>query len=338
MPCIVAILSYCPSFSLEKPNPNTNLISMNNLVKPVSPRYLVLDEISPCDILICFRGKYMPLITKGEKIGQAALEKLEKARIRRIYIPLTSVDSDWTPWIKSTWNIRQAGDAKSSSETTDPSNIYGNKRAELISYLSRTIVCRKPNEAKLNETFERALDLFQRGISAKSLDWYFNKFHEPPELFQHCGRVAFGSLLFALQFGLLSEQDRVTLSTAALIHELEGNLKDNRRVLLSEATLKNLEKAGHPIPQEVLSFLKMQDELWSGNGSPKKLAGSALPLSLCVFSLFNSFDQIRAEKTGTRRVRFDQTKKELTIRAKDFHPDLWPDFWSFWEVDWEIVS
>ncbi len=137
---------------------------------------------------------------------------------------------------------------------------------------------------------------------------------------------------------LASDAEIEAICYSALIHELEGNLDDNSKAVVSRQTIGYLEKNKHPVPREVLEYIELHDELYSGKGFPNNKKAVAIPAPVRIFSLFNHFDSYRARNAGTRRARFEKTKSTMSARRSDFDPAVWPLFWDFWDHHVEAVT
>jgi len=300
--------------------------------------WLLPEEPCPCDIFLYFRGQYASALTAGQVIGLPLLEKLAKAQCAHVYIRREH-EGLWAAWAAKRYPADAPSSQPSAEERENTGKIlYGNKRAELLSYVQKSLVKKAEGDKALDEAFDKALNTLQKIVRLPSLDWYFQRFHEPPVLFHHCGRVAFGLAIFLGLRKVATEEEVEAICYSALIHELEGGLDENAKAVVSRQTLEHLEKNQHPVPREVIQCIELHDELYSGKGFPNNRKASEIPVIVRAFSLFNHFDTYRARNSGTRRARFDKTKTTMQARRADFDPTLWILFWEFWERQVEAVT
>lgn len=302
-----------------------------------SVHWLLPEEPSPCNILLHFRGQYAVAIPTGRPVPFSMLEKLVKTDCKEVYISASDA-AVWDAWAKRRRPeivASEESDAKTTESTAK--SLYGNKRAELLTYLQKVFVEKKENP-DLEQDLEESHDFFQKLVRQPTLDWYFNQFHEPPDLFHHNARVAYGMSLFLHIHFFVSPKEREAICYSALIHELDGDPVANTKTVVSQQTLDLLKKNKHPVPKEVLDLIELHDELSSGKGFPNQKSFQEIPTAVKVFTLFNHFDVYRMQNKGTRRARFEATQKAMLLRKTDYDPTLWPLFWDFWEKTVEIVT
>ena len=310
--------------------------------------WLSPDANSPCDIHFFFRGQYPLALPAGQPVSFEFLQKLGRAGYSHIYIKVTD-EEKWAGWVQQRLGKAEnkaENKAHNNAETKDSarserdslSELYGNKRAEYLSYIQKNLHIKDATKKKIPEAKEKTETLINSVIKSPVLDWYFNKFHEPPDLFYHGARVTYSALLFSVFHGLFDQKKLEDFAFSMIIHEIEGDPAENAKAIVSQVTVDYLAKKKIPVPQSVLDLIRMQDELYSGKGFPKQLKTVQVPMEIRVFSYFNLFDHYRLKAKGTRRSRIDATKKKMEERAKDFDPDLWDKFWSFWEEQWEAIS
>jgi hypothetical protein len=298
--------------------------------------WLLPEEPSPCDIFLYFRGQYATAIPAGQTVTFKLLEKLAKAHCTHVYIRKNDAAA-WDGWAARRCPQTTPEPAIERKEE-EAKSLYGNKRAELLSYVQKSVVKKTDGDTAVDEAFQSALTVLKKVVNLPTLDWYFQQFHEPPTLFHHCGRVAYGVTIFLSLRKVAKAEEIEALAYSALIHELEGELAENAKSVVSRRTLEVLAENKHPVPREVLQFIELHDELCSGKGFPNNKKRNEIPVCVRVFSLFNHFDEYRARLTGTRRSRFDRTKDSMSRRADDYDSALWPLFWEFWERIAEAVT
>jgi hypothetical protein len=295
--------------------------------------WLIPEENSPCDIFLQFRGQYALGIAAGAPVTYDFLNKLAKARYLHVYIRKEDKNS-WVTWTKNRHPLEQS--SPSESEPAETNALYGNKRAEYLSFMQKAVTAKEGGDVET--TLRNASMFLQKIIKLPTLDWYFQQFHEPPDLFHHSARVAFPLTAFCLRNNIVSEKELEPLIFSSIIHELEGDPSSSMKSVVSEETLEQLEKQARPVPKETIALIRLQDELCSGNGFPNNKKIAEIPLGVRAFTLFNHFDHYRLQAKGTRRVRFDLTKKQMESRKIDYDPELWDRFWIFWEKQVEAVS
>lgn len=297
--------------------------------------WLLPEEPIPCDIFLYFRGQYASAVAAGQTVTCRLLEKLSKAHCSHVYIRRTD-EPTWNEWTR-TRCPRPTPPAE--KEDDDAKNgLYGNKRAELLSYVQKAATKKIHDDRAFDDAQRNALALLQKLAKQPQLDWYFNQFHEPPDLFYHCGRVAYFLAIFLYLRKVALEDEIESICYSALIHELSGDLSANAKTVVSQQTLATLEKKRHPVPHEVIQLLELHDELCSGKGFPNNRKRAEIAVVVRAFTLFNHFDAYRALSSGTRRSRFERTKEAMTARQADYDPALWPLFWDFWEKQLEAVT
>lgn len=304
-----------------------------------NPHWLLPEEACPCDIFLHFRGKYALAISSGQVVSFKVLENMAKANCTRIYIR-TQDERAWLAWTEKRHpKANQAEDqAKKKEDEHTQKRLYGNKRAELISYVQKSLNKKAEGDNSLNQAIIDSQKLMQKVVNLPTLDWYFQKFHDPADLFHHCGRVSYGLVLFLKLYNIGTEEEIEVACFSALIHELEGTPKENLKTVVSQQTLDHLEKKGHPVPKEVIEQIQLHDELCSGKGFPNNKKLNQIPMVVRAFTLFNHFDSLRLTNAGTRRSRFERTKEIMEARKEDYDPTLWPLFWMFWENYMEIIT
>lgn len=286
---------------------------------------LIPEEKSPCDIFLHFRGQNALALSKGQQISFDFLQKIARSQQLQIYIRKEE-QSDWNHWVETRHPLNSGG----ADSKQDENKIFGNKRAEFISYIQKCIQIKDVND-KTESAYRKAVSIVQKIIQSSMLDWYFNKFHEPPDLFHHNARVCFGLALFYQTHYIVDDNSLEDILFSIIIHELEGDPQGISKTIVSQQTLAILEKNKLPVPKQVIELIKIHDELVSGAGFPNKIKKDEIPVFVKAFTLFNHFDHYRLKATGTRRSRFDAAKKQMEIRRMDYDQELWVNFWNFWE-------
>jgi response regulator RpfG family c-di-GMP phosphodiesterase len=306
---------------------------------PQSVKWLTPEELSPCDIFLHFRGQYAIAVSSGQPFTIPTLTKFAKAGYAHVYVRLKDLPA-WNSWVEKRHPIVDApkSDPRSEEKAAEAKSLYGNKRAELQSYLQKVITGKNQGEAELRACFDKAMESIQRVCKSPMLDWYFQQFHEPPDLFNHNGRVAYASALFCYLHGLGNDKVIDNLVFSALIHELEGDPATSLKSVVSQTTLASLERNQRPVPQEVIALIRLHDELCSGAGFPNNRKQSEIPIEVRVFTLFNHFDHYRLQATGTRRVRYDRVKQQMMARKQDYDASLLAPFWELWDKHVELVG
>jgi|GEM_PF-5222300 len=304
---------------------------------PKNVHWLLPEEPSPCDVLLHFRGQFAMAISAGQPVTFKLLEKLAKTQCNQVYIRTKDLDA-WNTWVAGRYPAGSPSTKEDAPTEDESKQLYGNKRAELLSFVQKTVQKRFEGDDGLDQSFEKALVTLKNVTRETGLDWYFKQFHEPPDLFNHNARVAYSLAIFCSLHPLLNQSDLDTLVYSTLIHELEGNPVDNIKTVVSQQTLALFEKRKDPVPKKVIELIELHDELCSGKGFPNNLTREKIPVGVRVFTLFNHFDQYRLANAGTRRARFDRTKQLMESRQKDYDQGLWPLFWEFWEKRVEAIS
>lgn len=301
-------------------------------VIPQNVHWLLPEESVPCDIFLHFRGQFPLVLNSGKTVTTDVLEKLAKAKCSYVYVR----QSDTPAW--NAWKVKRHETALVvSKEKSAPEDRFGNKRAELISYLRKSVQKKSEGAKELDAALKSGLESLLKVVRSPMLDWYFHQFHEPPNLFFHNARVALTSATFAFLHSKTTEKEIESFIFASLIHELEGDPLTSINTIVSQETLAALEKSKRPVPEEVIDFIQLHDELCSGKGFPNNCPKEKIPTLGRVFTLFNHFDHYRLKDANSRRARFEQAKKLMTARKGDYDDALWPLFWEFWEKHMEIV-
>ncbi len=299
-----------------------------------SIHWLIPEEASPCDIFLYFRGKYVAGIAHTSPISFEFLEKIQKAKYLFIYIKSDDATL-WDRWIASRYAAFAGPIDEQKREQQDRSSL---KRAEFLSYIQKTIQLKNQNDPILLKAWTSSLESIQTAIKHPLLHWYFQQFHEPPDLFHHSARVMASISLFSSLNDIFDPREVEDILTAALIHELQGDPTDAQNMVASSATLETIEKHKRTAPKQVLELIQKQDELCSGKGFPNNLKAISLPMSVKIFSLFNHYDHYRLRQSGTRRARHEAVKALMEKRKNDFDETLWPLFWQFIEQQVELLS
>lgn len=300
---------------------------------PTNIRWLIPEEISPCDIYLQFRGKFAQALLRGQPISFDFLEKVVKAQYSHVYIRSQDLE-EWETWKKGR---HPASQISSKDPAAMNSQLYGNKRIEILSYIQKVFHTKREG-SPTTPAFKNAIDAIQKVTQSSMLDWYFQKFHEPPELLHHNIRVAFSIAMFNSLYGILEEKELEDILFSAIVHELEGDPKEKQKTVVSVQTLDLLEKQKIPVPQTVINLIKLHDELVSGAGFPNKIQATQIPSSIRIFSLSNHFDHYRIGATGTRRLKFEHAKKQMEARISDYDAKLFRFFWDMWEQHMELVG
>lgn len=299
--------------------------------------WLIPEEDSPCDIYLHFRGKFAKSVVKSAPIPFSFFEKIKKTGFPYAYIK-NSDQTQWQAWIQNRHPKITKPQTQSEEEEATESQLYGNKRAELLSYMQKVITPRDQDDPFLKAAFDKARSLILDVIKTPMLDWYFQQFHEPPHLLQHNARVTFLVALFSQLYPVLSHSEASGILFSSIIHELEGDPVTSLDKITSALTLDHIEKKQVPVPANILSLIKMHDELCSGHGYPNNLPIESIPKHVRVFTFFNHFDHLRLKQTGTRRTRFESTRRAMEERKTNYDPTLWDNFWEFLENKVEVVS
>lgn len=302
---------------------------------PQNIHWLIPEEPVPCDIYLHFRGKSALGMSAGQNVSIAFLEKLAKAEYSHIYVRKQDLPT-WQQWTaKRHPAVAGKGMPDDSAES---SKLYGNKRAEYLSYIQKSVHLRNDEDKDARTATTAAFAVIKKTVNHAMLDWYFQQFHEPPDLFFHSARVAYPLAAFCFLHHVADVKDIENLTFATVIHELSGDPRESLKTVVSEQTLAKLEEEKQPVPAEVIGLIRLQDELFSGKGFPGNKKKDEIPPALRAFSLFNHFDHYRLAATGTRRARFDQARQKMEARRADYDPDLWDAFWKFWETSLEAIS
>jgi hypothetical protein len=299
---------------------------------PQNTVWLLPEEAAPCNLYLYFRGKYIQGVAANSPVPFAFLEKITQAKLKTIYIH----NDDLPTWLNWQLQRHQDGD-KHSPKSKDPTQTTNNKRPELFSYLRKTFTAKNEGDKKVVGSLEKAFVSIQEAANSSLLDWYFQQFHEPPNLLFHNGRVALLSLYISHYFALLSDDENKNLAISTLVHELEGDPASPQKSITSELTLKKLESAKRPFPKEIVQLIQVQDEFCDGTGFPKGLSASDLKETTKLFSIANQFDHIRLREGGTRKSRYDRTKQKLTKEQSHFDTSLLQKFFECCETHLEIV-
>jgi hypothetical protein len=294
--------------------------------------WLIPEELAPCDLFLFFRGQFVQGVAANNPLNFRFFEKLAQAKVNQIYVKKTDI---------SLWQIWQEKRLSSAPTSAGTKAKQGNqnesvKRAELISYLRKQIHPRNPGDKKVESSMESSFLAIQKISQTPMLDWYFQQFHEPPDLFYHNARVAFLSLYVSIYYGLLSEKENSDLIFSSLIHELQGDPSEVNKSIASEITLKILEKSKHPIPKEVIQLIQMQDEHCDGSGFPNGLDGTSLKTETKIFSIANHIDHLRLREGGTRKAKSDRAKQKMQKQASFFDSGLFQKFWEVCDTQLEL--
>lgn len=292
---------------------------------PCNICWLIPEEIAPCDIHVHFRGQYALALNAGQPISFDFLDKITKVKYSSVYIKSGSL-KNWQDWIQTRHPKQQSKQEDSAKKEEEASRLYGNKRAEYLSFMQKAVSNKNESNSKLCKAFEEANKKIPILLKSPMLDWYFKKFHEPPDLFHHGARVTYPMTIFCLFYGLLNDKELDNLIYSSIIHELDGDPAESLKTVVSQQTLQHLEKTKHPVPGEVIDLIRCHDEFCSGKGFPNGLSKAQIPIGVRAFTIFNHFDHYRLKATGTRRARFETALKQMRERAADYDPDLWEKF------------
>jgi len=301
-------------------------------VIPQNVHWLIPEENVPCDIFLHFRGQFPLVLAAGQPVTLTILDKLAKANCVHIYHRRGDSDT-WNTWAnrrhETKFAVRENGG--------DQEAKFGNKRAELISYLRRSVIKKSEGSPELDYALKIGLEVLMKVVRSPMLDWYFHQFHEPPNLLQHNARVALTAVVFALMHTKSSEEEIESFLFASLIHELEGDPANSISKIASQETLAALASSKRPVPEAVIRHIQFQDELCSGKGFPSNCTKNQIPTLGRIFTLFNHFDHYRLKDAVSRRARFEQARKLMTARQDDYADEFWDAFWAFWEKHMEVV-
>ncbi|MGE3260867.1 MAG: HD domain-containing phosphohydrolase [Bacteriovoracia bacterium] len=297
--------------------------------------WLIPEEPAPCDLYLHFRGKFALGLAAKQLVSLSFLEKLAKTNSEIIFLKKQDLFA-WEEWKKKRHPEPEA--EKKGESTEQQEKLYGNKRAEFLSYVQKILHKRDETDRFVNNATDSAAAVLKKVIGHPMLDWYFQQFHEPPDLFFHAARVAYPFTAFCLLHALGTDKEIESATFAAVIHELSGDPKESLKTVVSQQTLAQLEREKQPVPADVIELIRMHDELFSGKGFPGNKKKNEIPTLIRAFGLFNHFDHYRLAATGTRRARFDQAKQKMNLRRSDYDPDLWENFWKFWENSVEAIT
>lgn len=290
-----------------------------------------------------FRGKYVVALKSGTPISLEFVANLIKTEYPLAYIEQKSL-SEWQSWTKARHPhldpaIVDAPDANAKQTSVEKKNLYGNKRNEWFKFIQGSIVVRDTKNTENVNLEKKAHELLKSSIQAPCLDWYFEQFHEPPDLFQHNARVSTLTILLLLRMGQTEIKNIEELIQSIVLHELDGDPKSSMNGVVSEKSISLLENKGRPIPKGVIELIHLQDELVSGKGFPKNLKADQIPLGIKAFSLCNHFDHYRLQASGAnRRIKFEQTKKHIEARKQDYDADIYRFFWPLIENEFEVLG
>jgi HD-GYP domain-containing protein (c-di-GMP phosphodiesterase class II) len=312
----------------------------------VHTSWLIPGEKTPCDIYFYFRGTYVVALKQSTEISLDFMSKLLKTEYPLAYVAKDK-EALWTAWTNNRHpHLLEKQESIASPAENKKKQLYGNKRAEFVSYAQKSIIPRdstKPNSgvSGINnaDMIENAVAAIEQAIQGPTWDWYFEQFHEPPDLFYHAGRVTIMATLLAISSDTLSDSELETLILSTLIHEIQGDPSKSFGTVISEQTLKIMSDEKRPIAKEIIDQIRMQDELVNGNGFPNKLKGDQISNIIKIFTLANHLDHYRIKAiASSRRAKLDLCKKSMTARKADYDSMLWDQFWKMLEQDFEVVA
>lgn len=177
---------------------------------------------------------------------------------------------------------------------------------------------------KLKETNLTTVQVLAETIEAKD-----------PYTRGHCNRVRILSLELACRLGL-SQQERVSLEYAALLHDI-GKIGISEVLLNKEGFLTEAEKTifnQHPLIGEnivrtvdffnpCLATIRNHHEWYNGEGFPDGLSGQSITLPARIVSIADAFDAMTSTRPYRKAIPLGDALEEMAAgKGQQFDPDL----------------
>src|SRR5438105_184592 len=174
----------------------------------------------------------------------------------------------------------------------------------------------------LQDTYFASMEALARAIDARD-----------PSTFGHSSRVAAISLEIADRMGL-GANEREALRRGALLHDI-GKIGVEDRVLRKPGPL-NEQEAGEMREHPMIGYEMLRDlhflepslpgirhhhERWDGSGYPDALAASAIPLSVRILSVADTFDALTSDRPYRSGLSLEEAVGTIVDqKGKQFDP------------------
>lgn len=316
----------------EVVQPKTEKIESAKGLTDVSLFELYVGAHSPCSVFIYYKKNYISILHENQLITPDIYHKLVHHFYGVGFIKKESA-LQWKAWQKKRYPqdhpIEVVSFENSCPQKTPEDTKTQKFRNEFFKFAESKIQYQTDAPERQTGASE-ALVKLQDVVDNKILNWFFQSPLSTP-LVHHSARVTYLCILFSeVYLGALPSKAKELLAISALIHELHGDPEVDDGTCISLKTLEILKEKKHPLPKEVIEVISQQDELYSGNGAPRKLKGSDILVVSRIFSIVNHYEHYRLRNPGgTRRVRHERAIDLMKKREADFDPKLFKLFQSF---------
>jgi len=299
-------------------------------LKLVELHHLLADHLSPCPIFIYKKNSWHRIINHHEVFPLTTLKDLREEGFRYGFIPI-EFHGNWLNWVrqrtpqKTLESFYENEESlfkypKETRDTIKKNRAFSVKQVLLSAAFRET----KKKEEKLTLKSHASI---REAIYHPFMDWFFAE-PLPTERRQSGIRLLSVCSLFinSLDIRVPYWVFDCLFFNSLLYYLLPEEEGESPSVLVSE----KLRLLRHPFPKSVIETLKQMDELYSGQGMPKRLKGNQITPPARILSLVKTYlrqyDQL---PSASRRDRHENAKTWMIENELHFEPGIFKLFMSF---------
>jgi hypothetical protein len=291
---------------------------------PIYLSQLIPDHDAPCPIHIMFKGRYIPAIKEGEKIGIEFMAKMFRNQSYFCYVEQEDTGK-WEEWFRIS-RFSYEVDFKNIIENSDRGS--SNKAHYISTALKKISLESTTGEVILLK--RKADKLFRSKVNEAIVNWFF-KYPFDSIILKHSSFVTYLLTSFITFIpNMVNEIEESDLITSSILHQLDGDPDDYMQRTFYQESLDFLQKKKIALPQKIVELVSNQNELCSGKGKPGSMKADDMPVTLRILSIVDAFCHYhnRSTELTTNTITQDAIKS-LQERQEDFDQDIFALFQQF---------
>ncbi|MCM2278092.1 MAG: HD domain-containing protein [Oligoflexia bacterium] len=272
---------------------------------PVRLSTLRSDEVVPFDVFIYVANHQIHYIRRGDPFEKNRIDSLRSKGVHKLFIPL-ECEKSYLGYLDA--GLQQLQNASMAVEKR--TTIANSTLMNLAGSADRAI----ETEFRYRDMENRVQKVLgflgsENGIARKMLD----QSGVAQDELQHASNVNTLALILAEKVGIKAPKDLLTLSMAALMHDIgKVGLPIDPKTPREKLTLPELELfKTHPqrgadmvadkpyINPAIVSLIANHEEMGNGAGFPNKKRIETLPLVQQVLNICNEYDRVCTQQCAT---------------------------------------